>query len=410
VVLKDEAGSNFRDGSTSGFDTRNDVVRETAHILIVDPVLGSRFALAQAVSQLGSIVHTASDAEEARDYLDRDAVSLVIADHDLGDRDGLDFLIDVRNDHSETCRALVTAEEDIDFVRCAIERAGLSFLLSKPWNPSSLCSTIREILGGRQDYANWTQIPSSYVSETPGVARSAPRSEGDRLHELLLRGLLAGLNSCEREVEVFELVHSELALPFRIDRWLWVDEESGLGTRIAGDWPVERDVEPISFSQQEVHLLSQARRSLRVTRLDNSFSEVSSGALRRVCLSLAIRDGGHRTMTALIWLDRARSGPFVEMLRQLQVGMQMAFRRIRTAEARAARVRCLAERVAKELRTPVGALTHAIDRLRGEAEQAGLPSEWVERVFSESERVVRAVEHLEGEMLSEPSRMVRASS
>ena len=47
---------------------------------------------------------------------------------------------------------------------------------------------------------------------------------------------------------------------------------------------------------------------------------------------------------------------------------------------------------------PVGALTHAIDRLRGEAARAGMSSEWVDRVSSESERVVRAMEQLEGEI------------
>ena len=81
----------------------------------------------------------------------------------------------------------------------------------------------------------------------------------------------------------------------------------------------------------------------------------------------------------------------------------MAFRRIRAAEARAAAAQSLAERVSRELRTPVGALAHAIDRLRGEVERAGLASEWVERVSSESDRVVRAVQHVEDEMRQKPA-------
>lgn len=68
------------------------------------------------------------------------------------------------------------------------------------------------------------------------------------------------------------------------------------------------------------------------------------------------------------------------------------------AEARAIAAHSLAKRVSEELRTPVGALTHAIDRLRGEVERAGMSTEWVDRVSSESERVVRVVEHLESEM------------
>lgn len=90
----------------------------------------------------------------------------------------------------------------------------------------------------------------------------------------------------------------------------------------------------------------------------------------------------------------------VSMLRELQVGLQMAFGRICDAEARAVAAYEPARRVSEELRTPVGALTHAIDRLRGEAERAGLSTEWVDRASSESERVVRVVEHLNDEMFA----------
>ena len=107
----------------------------------------------------------------------------------------------------------------------------------------------------------------------------------------------------------------------------------------------------------------------------------------------------------MIWADRSRTASLVSMLRELQMGMQMAFRRIRLAEARALAARRLAKRVSEELRMPVGALTHAIDRLRGEAERVGMQTEWVDRVSSESERVVRVVEHLEGEILTDPSKV-----
>jgi signal transduction histidine kinase len=88
----------------------------------------------------------------------------------------------------------------------------------------------------------------------------------------------------------------------------------------------------------------------------------------------------------------------------------MAFERIREAHQRAAAARDLARRVSEELRTPVGALSHAIDRLRGEAERAGISIEWMDRVSSESERVVRVVEHFEGEMLADQVRSDVATS
>ena len=100
----------------------------------------------------------------------------------------------------------------------------------------------------------------------------------------------------------------------------------------------------------------------------------------------------------------------MNMMRDLQAGLQMAMRRIQGAEARAMSARRLAHRVSEELRTPVGALTHAIDRLRGEAERAGLDSEWVDRVTSESQRVVRAMQHVEDELRQESVLQVSTSS
>ena len=48
--------------------------------------------------------------------------------------------------------------------------------------------------------------------------RNVDRRDAARDHEILLRGLLAGLNSCEFESEVFELLHTELATPLSSER------------------------------------------------------------------------------------------------------------------------------------------------------------------------------------------------
>jgi hypothetical protein len=59
----------------------------------------------------------------------------------------------------------------------------------------------------------------------------------------------------------------------------------------------------------------------------------------------------------------------------------MAIHRIREADARAARD--LVPRISEEPRTLVGALTHAVDLLKGETERVGLLTEWVDRISSE---------------------------
>lgn len=397
-MLKEEIGKYFRDESAVNFDTRGAIDDESACILIIDPVLGSRLSLAQAVAQPSYVVQTASTISEAISYLDEGNVSLVIAERRLEECDGIEFLADLRSRYPDTCRALVIEGEAAGLMRRAIDRAGLSFLLNKPWSPKSLRETVRNVLGGNVEFAGWSRGFSAHSLDRHDFERTNDPLEPGRQHEILLRGLLAGLNSCEFAAEVFELLHTELAAPFCVSHWLWVDEERATGTRIAGDWPVEENISVEALSADDSRLLSKARRSLRVTRLNDAPVRSRPDTVRTICLSLAIREDAKRSMTCLIWAHESRTASLVVMLSELQMGLQMTFRRIRMAEARAIAAHSLAKRVSEELRTPVGALTHAIDRLRGEVERAGMSTEWVDRVSSESERVVRVVEHLESEM------------
>ncbi len=399
--MNDLAGKYFRGEPSASFMTRGDDLEASVTILILDPVLGSRFSLAQAVSEPDYVVKTAATIEQAIVHLEHEAIALVIVEEHLSEGNGIEFLVDVRDRFPETRRALVTESEGVSFIRDAIERAGLSFLLSKPWSPSALRQTLREVLGGDPEFAGWSGGLRAEERSAHQEALLVDRPGSDRQHEILLRGLLAGLNSCEFETEVFELVHTELALPFHVSRWLWFDEQSRIATRIAGDWPVESNVSFAALTREEAGLVARARQSLRVTRLDEVSANAQADASRKMCLSLPIRDQGIRTMTGLIFVDQNSAAQLVLVLRELQTGLEMAFHRIRMAKVRAIAARRLARRVSEELRTPVGALTHAIDRLRGEAERAGMPTEWVDRVSSESERVARAVEHLEGEMLTD---------
>ncbi len=400
--MNDEPGNIFRTPTVTGFDRRSQKVDGSVCILIVDPVLGSRFSLAEAVASPGYLVKTASTAAEALLHLEQNEVSLVIVDHQLAECDGIDLLVEIRGRFPKILRVLVTASESISFIRGAIGRAGLCFLLSKPWSPSSLRKTIREVLGvaggSEGKFKGWDQMVGQAASSRKIRTTNFDRRQPDRKHEVLLRGLLAGLNSCEFESEVFELLHSELARPFCVRAWLWVDEDREVATRIAGDWPVEGGVALGALDPNERRLLSKARKSLRVTRLDGELLGLQSDPSREICLGLAIRDEARRTGTCLIWAESRHRESLVSMMRELQAGLQMVFRRVRLADARAEAARRLAQHVSEELRTPIGALAHAIDRLRGEAERAGLSPKWVDRVSSESDRVVRAVEQLEGEI------------
>jgi DNA-binding NarL/FixJ family response regulator len=411
VVLHEEGGKFFRERDAKRFATRGGRSRLPARILILDPVVGSRFALARVAAQPGVLAETASTIDEARACLARGGVALILVEDDLGEGvRGLEFLVEVRDAHPAVRRALVVAEDAPPIRRAEIERAGLAFLLSKPWDAEILRSAIRESIVGEGEFASWSHRRPVAARTRPAPARPGRGDEIDRRLDLLARGLLAGLNSCESEPEVFELLHAELAASLDSQRWLWVDEDRGAAGRIVDDWPLESEIEPETLPAHERALLDDARRSTRITRLDRGRSDLAGPAATSTCIGFALKDGGRRVVTALVWVAPELGSAVIALLREIHSGLALAFRRIHDAEARALAARRLARRVSEELRTPVGALSHAIDRLRGEAERAGMSTEWVDRVSSESQRLARAVELFEDEIFTESGERLAAAN
>ncbi|MBY0398750.1 hypothetical protein K2X89_00505 [Myxococcota bacterium] len=400
--MHEQSGNFFRDRDERSSELRGGASRDPARILIVDPVVGSRFALAKVVAQPGVLAETASSASEAWARLARGGVSLVLVEEDLGsDVRGIDFLIDVRASHPSVRRALVVGDGGPGLARDALARAGLAFVLAKPWNPAFLRSAIRDSIGSDLEFAGWDHRAPVPIRPRPAHGPGSFGDDVDRRLDLLARGLLAGLNSCETEGEVFELLHAELAGSLESQRWIWLDEDRGLVTRIVDDWPLESGIRLDALTASDRSLLEAARRSTRVTRVDRARSSSSRSEQASTCIGFALKEGGRRVITALVFVKPARGGAMLTLLREIQSGLQLAVRRIRDAEARALSARRLARRVSEELRTPVGALSHAIDRLRGEAVRAGMSTEWVDRVSSESARLVRAVELFEDEIGTE---------
>lgn len=396
-MFNDEVGKDFRAEGQPGTPRRSGAARDAVKILVVDPVLGSRLSLVHGASQPGFLVDACASADEAFGHLARTRYALVLADESLGPVTGIDFLETVEARHPETARALVSGEARFEQKRAAIERAGLIFLLPKPWTVDGLRRTLRELFGSTRAYPRWNTVEAL---RTPRSTAEGPSLDVAAGHEVLLRGLLAGLNSCATENEVFELLRSELAGAFGAMRWLWIDEPGGFATRLSGDWALEEAIELARLPESDLVCLTKARRSERVARLELASATEAEQRDTEACLGFGLRVGDRRIWTGLVWTKGAHGTACLQVLRELIGGLQLVIQRVRDARARSLAARELARRVSEDLRTPVGALAHAVDLLRGEAERAGLPVEWVDRISSESERVARAVEHLEGELLT----------
>ena len=115
-------------------------------------------------------------------------------------------------------------------------------------------------------------------------------------------------------------------------------------------------------------------------------------------LGFSLHEEGEVLLTLVMEIAPERINEALGLLGAVRGGLGMALHRIHQESDRAHAARRLARRVSDELRSPVGALTNAIAGLRSEAERAGMAADWVDRVSSESERVLRAVKNVEQEM------------
>lgn len=113
---------------------------------------------------------TADDAEaalaEAR--ASGDHVGLVLADHRLPGRDGVDLLVELHHDAATASirKVLITGQADHSDTIRAINDAGLDWYIAKPWTPEELRAVVVRQL---TDYVIDVGLdPLPYVSELDG--------------------------------------------------------------------------------------------------------------------------------------------------------------------------------------------------------------------------------------------------
>ncbi len=79
---------------------------------------------------------------------DGDELALVLSDHRLPGRSGVDFLVElVKNPRFSSARTvLVTGQADQDDTIRALNEAGLDHYIAKPWDPEDLRQVVRDQL------------------------------------------------------------------------------------------------------------------------------------------------------------------------------------------------------------------------------------------------------------------------
>jgi CheY-like chemotaxis protein len=98
-------------------------------------------------------VEAAADAAEARELLDSihargDTVGLIFCDHIMPGETGVDLLVDLQKDERwrHTRKVLLTGQAGLDATVKAVNEAGLSHYVAKPWDPDELVDVAKQEL------------------------------------------------------------------------------------------------------------------------------------------------------------------------------------------------------------------------------------------------------------------------
>ncbi|MCP4808697.1 MAG: hybrid sensor histidine kinase/response regulator [Proteobacteria bacterium] len=126
------------DGPFDQLDTRS------FPILYVDDEHGNRVVFEEAVEDLFP-VHLVSGALEALEFMRRHEVAILVTDQRMPGMTGIELCELARREHPGVKRVLVTAFGSQEAAVEAINRAGVSYFLSKPWSIDVMRVTLRNV-------------------------------------------------------------------------------------------------------------------------------------------------------------------------------------------------------------------------------------------------------------------------
>lgn len=111
-------------------------------LLLVDDEPHSLSAMRMALEDEFDCV-TAADAESALAKMEEEWVQVVICDHRMPGRTGVEFLTDLRDRWPNAVRIIITGYTDPAAMAQAINDAGIHQFITKPWHPDQLLMAAR---------------------------------------------------------------------------------------------------------------------------------------------------------------------------------------------------------------------------------------------------------------------------
>ncbi|MBL8324071.1 MAG: sigma-54-dependent Fis family transcriptional regulator [Rubrivivax sp.] len=111
-------------------------------VLVVDDEVRSQEAMRRTLDEDFRIL-CASDADAARDLLERHDVAVILCDQRMPGSSGVDFLKEARERWPEVVRIVISGYADSEDIIAGINDAGIYQYVLKPWVPEHLLTTVR---------------------------------------------------------------------------------------------------------------------------------------------------------------------------------------------------------------------------------------------------------------------------
>ncbi|MGE0383279.1 MAG: EAL domain-containing protein [Gammaproteobacteria bacterium] len=115
-------------------------------VLVLDDDPGVVELVRAASAGAEYVLHEATRVADAFEILARTEIAVVLCDERMPGMRGVEFLSRVRTMHPRTVRVLMSAYEDFDAARSAINRGAIYKFIGKPWSPEELRGVLDEAL------------------------------------------------------------------------------------------------------------------------------------------------------------------------------------------------------------------------------------------------------------------------
>lgn len=165
------------------------------HIFLVDDEEAVRLILTDLFESRGYRITEAVDGAAALEKLKamtgEDVPDLILADYQIPNLNGVDFLVAAHTISPQAIRILLTAHGDLEVAVNAINEARVYKFITKPWNNRDLLITVQralehyDLIRENRAFAEMLEMMVEESSEEMGHLRDALKDMASRIRSLI---------------------------------------------------------------------------------------------------------------------------------------------------------------------------------------------------------------------------------